>query len=351
VTFSNAAEIAVPLAFATAEARSVWNRSVDDVFAAGGTFMGSGLALGLDTLERAHAAGRSPRAILISDGLAAEPHGVLRAHAVRSAVAEVPLSAVGVGADFDENLMSTLADVGTGNYYFLRDADQLASVFTAEFATARETVASAVRVMLEPAAGVSVVDAAGYPLAFAGSVATFQPGTLFAGQERRVWVTLRVPTDTTGEYAVGAVRVQYRRDGDVHRLAMDDFPAIACVRDPDRFFASVDSDVWEQSVIVEEYNQLRQSVAGLVAGGRAADAEAEIDRFVDRNAAMNRVVASPGVAHQIDAAAELKAEVADAFRGDDAPGKSVRDQAPHLCAQMLPHRTEYRSQRNRNQLG
>jgi Ca-activated chloride channel family protein len=101
VTFSNAAEIAVPLAFATAEARSVWNRSVDDVFAAGGTFMGSGLALGLDTLERAHAAGRSPRAILISDGLAAEPHGVLRAHAVRSAVAEVPLSAVGVGADFD----------------------------------------------------------------------------------------------------------------------------------------------------------------------------------------------------------------------------------------------------------
>jgi Ca-activated chloride channel family protein len=321
VTFSSSATVAVPFAYATPQARDGWNRSVDDIFASGGTYMGRGLQLGLATLEGAQASGRSPRAILISDGLAAEPHDILRAHAIRTATAEVPLSAVGVGADFDENLMSALADAGTGNYYYLRDANELASVFAAEFATARETVASAVSVSLEPGTGVAVVDAAGYPIVRDGSAATFQPGTLFAGQERRVWITLRVPTDAAAEHGVGVVRVRYRRDGELHQLALNDFPTIACVRDPDRFFASVDSEVWEQSVIVEEYNQLRQSVAGMVAGGREAEAEEEIDRFLDRNATMNRAMASPRVASQIDAAGKLKADIAEAFRGDDAPKK------------------------------
>jgi len=321
VTFSNAAAVTFPLAHATPQARAAWNEAVDAIHAGGGTYMGSGLTLGFSTLEASHEPGRSPRMILISDGLAAESHDLLRSHAARTANAEIPLSAVGVGADFDEKLMSTLADVGTGNYYYLRDANALASVFEAEFATARETVASAVRVTIEPEADVSVVDAAGYPLSFDGRAASFQPGTLFAGQERRIWVTFRVPTDALGEHELGGVRVQFRRDGDLHQLAMNDFPSVACVRDPNRFFASVDRDVWEESVVVEEYNQLRQSVAGMVAGGREAEAEEEIDRFLDRNAAMNRVVASPRVAGQIEAAADLKAEVADAFRGDDAPQK------------------------------
>lgn len=321
VTFSSSAEIAAPLAYATPQARATWKQSVDGIFAGGGTYMGSGLALGLQTLEGAHEAGRSPRAILISDGLAAEPHDALRALATRTATAEIPLSAVGVGADFDENLMSALADAGTGNYYYLRNANGLASVFAAEFATARETVASGVSVTLEPDAGISVVDAAGYPLTHNGGAASFQPGTLFAGQERRVWITFRVPTETAADHHLGAVRVQYRRDGDLHQLALDDFPTIACVRDPDRFFAGVDSEAWEQSVIVEEYNQLRQSVAGMVTKGRESEAQEEIDRFLDRNTAMNHVVASPRVASQIDAAADLKADVAEAFRGDDAPKK------------------------------
>jgi len=321
VTFSSSAEVAVPFGHATPEARARWNRSVERIFAGGGTYMDPGLDLGLRTLEAAQARGRAPRAIVISDGLAAEPHPVLRAQAVRSASAEIPLSAIGIGADFDENLMSALADAGTGNFYYLRDTGQLAEIFAAEFSTARETLASALRVTIEPAPGVAVVGAAGYPIARVGNIARFQPGTLFAGQERRIWVTLRVPTDEIGETRPGAVRVDYRRNGELHRLALADFPTIACVRDPDRFFAKVDTDVWEQGVVVEEYNALRQLVAGHVANGRADDAKSVIRDFVDRNEAMNRVVASPSVAQQIEAAAELEADVAEAFRGDDAAEK------------------------------
>jgi hypothetical protein len=71
-------------------------------------------------------------------------------------------------------------------------------------------------------------------------------------------------------------------------------------------------------VVVEEYNQLRQSVAGLVKAGREYEALETIERFKDRNRALNAVAASPRVAAQLEAVTELEGDVADAFRG---PGK------------------------------
>jgi Ca-activated chloride channel family protein len=321
VAFSSGAEIAIPLARATPSARAAWSRIVDGIHAGGGTYMSTGLTLGLTTLEAARSAGHSPRAIVISDGLAAEPHDVLRSQAARATAGEYTLSAVGVGADFDESLMSALADAGTGNYYYLEDANQLARVFSAEFETARETVATGVAVTVAPTDGIAVVDAAGYPLERSGRTATFRPGTLFAGQERHVWITLRVPTDAAIERELGAVRVQYHERGERQQLTLEDFPKIACVQEKGRFFANLDTDAWAKSVVVEEYNQLRQSVAGLVKEGYEAEALAEIKRFKDRNRAMNEVVASPRVATQLDEADDLESAVAGAFRG---PGKKQK---------------------------
>jgi Ca-activated chloride channel family protein len=321
ITFSSSADIAIPLAAANPAARSAWSRIVDGIHAGGGTHMSTGLTLGLGTLETARTAGRSPRAIVISDGLAAEPHEVLRSQAARAATAETTLSAVGVGADFDENLMAALADAGTGNYYYLEDTRELASVFGAEFQTARETVASSVAVTIEPGDGITVIDAAGYPLERNGRAATFRPGTLFSGQERHVWVTLRVPTNAEARRELGSVRVQYHDRGERHQLTLADFPEIACVREKERFFANLDADAWAKSVVVEEYNQLRQNVAGMVKAGREEEALEEIQRFTDRNRPLNEVVASPRVAAQLEAAADLESEVSTAFRG---PGKKQK---------------------------
>ncbi len=60
--------------------------------------------------------------------------------------------------------MTALADAGTGNYYYLRSSENLASVFAAEFDSARATVAPGLDVRIDPGEGVAVLDAAGYPL-------------------------------------------------------------------------------------------------------------------------------------------------------------------------------------------
>jgi Ca-activated chloride channel family protein len=225
------------------------------------------------------------------------------------------LSTVGVGEDFNEFLMSSLADAGTGNYYYLNDTAELASVFSREFEATRETVATGLMVTMRPGSHVKVVDAAGYPLERNGDQVTFRPGSLFSGQDRRIWVTLEVPGDRVGSYELGSFSLSYSEGGESRSLTLEDVPTLACVADEDRFFASVDKDVWEQSVLQEAYNRLQEKVALAVKEGRKDQAIQAINDYREENAYMNRELQSKAVRDNLDEAEQLEAEVHGAFTG------------------------------------
>ncbi len=317
VAYSDGAVPVIPLS-APGGARARWLAAVEAITPDGGTNLSSGLDLALAMVDGARREGRSPRVVLISDGLAnqgdASREGLV-ARAARAARGEYALSTIGVGADFDEGLMAALADAGTGNFHFLASAEGLAAILGAEFATARETVATGVRVAIEPAAGVVVVDAAGYPLAREGALVTFRPGSLFAGQERRIQVTLRVPHDAEGVVSLGAFSVEYTAGGERHRLAFEEMPRVAAVADEARVVAALDRESWERSVIVHQYNALRRSVATAVQEGREQDAIAEIERYRGDVARRNEQVASPNVTRQLEEAAKLESRLLDAATG------------------------------------
>ena len=147
VTYSTGAELRIPLRPATARSKSVWSDRIRSIGTDGNTNMSAGLDLAYRTISSTRAESRFARVVLLSDGLA--NHGDsssegLSMRARRFADREQVLSTVGVGADFNEYLMSTLADGGTGNYYFLESAHGLAEIFAKEFEATRETVATAV---------------------------------------------------------------------------------------------------------------------------------------------------------------------------------------------------------------
>jgi Ca-activated chloride channel family protein len=324
VTYSNDATLMIPLSAADGPARDRWFTTLEAIVADGGTNMSSGLDLAIDTIERARGAGRVPRAILLSDGLAnqgdASPDGLLR-RATRAARGEYMLTTIGVGSDFNEYLMTALADAGTGNYYYLKAGDDLASVFAREFDAARTTVASGLAVQIEPAAGVRVVDAAGYPLEQASHAVLFRPGALFAGQERRVWVTLAVPSSALGDVALGRVSLSYANGSERTTLAFADVPHVACVQGADDFFAAVDVPSWTRSVIVDGYNEMQQEVAQEVKAGRRDAALKVIERFRDTTQAMNARIRSAPVAQQLRSVDKLESDVGAAFSGPNQPAK------------------------------
>jgi Ca-activated chloride channel family protein len=327
VAYSSAAHLSIPLTPASPKAREFWRREVRRIQPNGGTNMSAGIDVAVRTVETSREAGRAARVILISDGLANEGDASLeglKARASRVTRWEHVLSTVGVGQDFNEFLMSSLADAGTGNYYYLSDTAELASVFSREFEATRETVATGLMVTMRPGGNVKVVDAAGYPLERDGDRVTFRPGSLFSGQERRIWVTLEVPGDHVGSYELGRFSLSYSDRGEIHSLKLEDVPTVACIADEDRFFASVDKDVWEQSVLQETYNRLQEKVALAVKEGRKDQAIQAINDYREQNAYMNRELQSKAVRDNLDEAGELEAEVHSAFTGVDQELKQNR---------------------------
>lgn len=320
VTYSSDAALTIAPAPADDRARAAWLETVAGLGADGGTNLSSGLDLGLDTLEWIRAAGRASRAILISDGLAnqgdSSPAGLTR-RARRAARGEYTLAAVGVGADFNESLMTALADAGTGNYYYLRSAEDLGSVFAAEFDSARTTVASGLEVRIEPGEGVGVLDAAGYPLERSGGAVVFRPGSLFSGQERRIWVTLSVPNRAAGEHALGGFSLAYTRGGERSTLRFDETPSVASVEREEEFYAGVDVPAWARSVVIDGYNKMQDEVAREVKAGRRDAAIETVRRFRAETEELNARLRSDDVRQKLDTLGKLEADVAAAFVGEN----------------------------------
>lgn len=324
VTYSNDALVHIPLTQVDARTRPNLLLSVDSIAPDGGTNMASGLDRGFDLIEASRGADRVPHMLLISDGLAnqgdSSPDG-LRGRAGRAARAELMLSTVGVGSDFNEQLMTSLADAGTGNYYYVQDTNMLSDVFAREFHAARETVASGLAVTVSPASGVKVVDAAGYPLESAGNQVVFRPGSLFAGQERRVWLTLAVPHDALGETNLGEFSLAYTSGSERQSLSLEGLPQIACVQGDEEFYSRLSPEAWSRSTVVEGYSKMQEDVARQVQSGDREAAVARLRSFRAEAEKMNQRLQQPAVAAQLREVDKLEDQVTAAFTG---PGQEAR---------------------------
>jgi Ca-activated chloride channel family protein len=323
VSYASEARVDVPLSGVSRTLEAV----VDGITASGGTNLSGGLDLGIESVLAGRAKlGRASRVIVISDGLANEGDSSregLVSRVRRAAQREWVVTAVGVGSDFDEQLMGALADAGTGNFYYLDQSRDLASVFAREFDAARGTVASALEIEIAPAPGVRVVDAAGYPLETRGGAVWFAPGALFAGQERRIWVTLRVP-EGAGEQSLGKVTLRYEREGQRESLELPDSFRVAWADRPADVAKSLSPEAWERSVAQESYGELEGRVADLVKSGRRDEAKGLVSEFRQRVGSMNATVNSAPVSKKLEEAKSLDAEIDDAFSGAGQADKQNR---------------------------
>lgn len=303
---------------------------VDRIEAGGGTNLGSGLDLGMRLLESDPKNGSLGRLILISDGLANE--GVVDPSALGSMAAAAreygfAVSTVGVGDDFNETLMTAIADRGTGNYYYLAKPAAFAEVFQQEFQSTLAAAATGVTVRVPLSRGMALIDAAGYPVQLEGGAAVFHPGDLRSGQTRRFFLTFQVPARAAARYQIRDIAVAYTH-GDVRQTAVLSHPfEIACVTDPAAAVASIRKRVWEKKVLQEDYGRLKSQVAADIRSGRAPQAIEKIRKYQAEQEAINAVVGSAEVdANLKEGVLRLEEMVQETFTGsaDEVQAKQKR---------------------------
>jgi len=171
-------------------------RLVDEIAPRGWTNLGGGMMEGYEQAERYARRGYTNRVVLLSDGLAnqgiTDPYElgrIAREHRHHA----ISLTTMGVGLEYNENLMMRLAENGGGNYYFIESARNLAAVLRNEFQRLSCVVAQNARIELTLGRGVRVVDVIGCDRHSDGDRYVIPVGDLYGGDRREFTVELEIP--------------------------------------------------------------------------------------------------------------------------------------------------------------
>ena len=170
------------------------------------TYIGRGMALGFDELERGAGADLAERMLVLTDGFT-QDEDVCRAEAARARQARVPISTMGLGGEFNEEIMIPIADQTGGEAYLLEDPDDIPEAFAHELQRAQAVRYRSLEVKLRPAHGVEVRAAYRVRPAIAPLEAvnddgsyTFSLGDLVTGEEPALLLELIVPARQPGVY-------------------------------------------------------------------------------------------------------------------------------------------------------
>jgi Ca-activated chloride channel family protein len=212
VTFGSDVTVAYASSPVTPSAREAMLSAIDSIQDIGGTNLSGGLEAGVAQVRSNAERYGVNRVILCSDGQANE--GVVESESLlgmshRFADEGVKLSTIGLGLDFNEEVMMGLASQGAGSYHYLRDPDQLETIFVSEFNRATQAIASNVEITLAPAPGVRIEQVIGYPSQSQGPVTTIRVPDLSSGEKLKIVVKVGVTASQLGSVDVSQIGLSY----------------------------------------------------------------------------------------------------------------------------------------------
>lgn len=210
VAYSTDAEVLLPTRKTTDKEAAL--SVIDSLYPTDSTNLSGGLTTGIEQLKSLTKEKHVNRVILLSDGLANEgitDPAELGRIASRASEGGIHVTAMGLGADYDENLMMGLAEHGAGNYYFIESPNQLAGIFEKEFGQMAAAVARDTVIKLALAPGVRIDEVYGYEYSVKDGAAEIKLGDFFGGQERDILVRLTVPAGTDGKKDLVSASLSY----------------------------------------------------------------------------------------------------------------------------------------------
>jgi Ca-activated chloride channel family protein len=283
---------------------------------AGSTALGPALFRALELLETDQ---REPdvlaHVMMLSDGLAnvgEQRPEIIAARAARAFESGLATSTLGVGLDYNEDLMTRVADDGGGRYHFIEGPQAIPDVLAGEFAGLVATVARGVELEITPPDGFEVVEVFGYANTRTGPTTTARIGSLAAGQSREVVVRLRHPAARGRSLSLGDLTVRFfdaRDQGRPDALALR--PAVGLTDDAAAARQSERTEVTVRVAELEAAHKLRLATDA-VGDGRYEHAKDLLGGAIGR--LREQVVATPSE----DLEAQIGEMIEAADRVDEA---------------------------------
>jgi Ca-activated chloride channel homolog len=259
-------------------------REIDKLAPRGSTNLAGGMERGIEEAEAAReklhlTSDTIDRVILLTDGLANT--GITGESQIAGLAADarrqgVRVSTIGLGVDYNEDLLQAIAEGGGGQYHYVESPVQLASIFEEELKSAFATCARDVHLAFHGSSAVRSAELIGFAAAPGRDVSADWPD-FYAGETRSVLIRLDVAADRDGPLDLGRFDVAWR-DAQSGASGTIDLPIRANVSDDvaasDR---SLDKNVSVEASLAESERDLAADVklasAGKTDAARAANAK------------------------------------------------------------------------------
>ena len=215
VVYDDQVDTLQPLERATPRLKASLRLALHGVDPGGSTFLSDGWVTGCHQIAEAQpvteaddGVARIRRVILLTDGLAnvgiLDP-GELARHAGELRRRGIATTTLGVGQDFDEGLLSAMAEAGGGNFQYVADPEGLRAFFARELQELFSVTATGFIVTLALPPGFHTELVSAFPVESRANALDVAIGDLPAGDEIDLVFTLRVEPGFAGDLLPVAV--------------------------------------------------------------------------------------------------------------------------------------------------
>jgi Ca-activated chloride channel family protein len=211
VTYQNTAEVKVAATEIDGRSRFRILQQLDGITAQGDTCISCGLEAASEVLSRR--SGMVDQVLLLSDGEATS--GIKEESEFRNLAARIQrqgatISTIGVDVDYNERVMSAIAEEANGRHHFVENAAKLISIFDEELKSLANTVADEAELSVSLAPGVRVLEVFDRSFRRQGDRLIVPIGAFSGGDERTFLMKVSVPAGSAGTRPIADVHLAYR---------------------------------------------------------------------------------------------------------------------------------------------
>ncbi len=220
------------------------------------------------------------RVLLLSDGLANE--GVTDPDQIRERVRSarqkgVRITTLGLGRDYDEDLMQEIAEYGGGHYYFIEHPDQMSRIFQEELETLFKTTARDASLKVDRSSRTKSVELVSFDEDLTGEGSTTSLGDFYSGETRTLILRFKPEEGAfrrKGKTNLGTIEFSYYDiEADKDRTVSFDVK-VDVVTNQVAVDSAMNKDVVVETALIESERRHREAVKLYEKGEHeAADAE------------------------------------------------------------------------------
>ena len=251
-----------------------FRRKIARVEAGGNTALYDGVVAGMSEISRFAGDGMALRVILLSDGLAnvgPSSAGELSVLGRRMSREDAAVTTIGLGLDYDEDLMTVLASESGGNAYFAKNSRVLADIFRRDMKDALALTGRRVSVTFECNSGVRPIRAVGRERRADGDIIEMDIDNLY-GAEKYALFELEIPDGEDGAaLKAGTAKAEYIDAYDGSSVTLSSSLEIRYSSDADVVAQSRDANITAQAEMARNA-EIREEAVRLADSGQAGAA-------------------------------------------------------------------------------